>query len=229
MSTTVNNVQQDVSAAVDQTTTVPTESGSEYALRLNFINRSLREYAGAYDWEATRKTLWLTVTGVSQASISLPADYRKMSSFPLFHSGGVSGGEGWAQIKPEDLKQYHSTDKYFYELGNSGDGNTMIWNPGTLASGASLLINYYSYPTSLASPADILPIDDDGREFVVHRTASFIFETRNDAKFQPMEAKARENLLQMIDNENAPGLPLQKNTRVETPENKYHGFRIGRD
>lgn len=225
MSATVNLIQQRVNALVGQSTTVPTDTGTEYAIRLSFINQALEEWAGAYEWEALRKELWMPVTGVSQASITLPADFQKMAGYPRFHSGGVSGGEDWPEVLPEERSQQLSTDKYFYTLGNQGDGKTMIWNPGTLASGASLLLSYYSYPTSLASPTNILPVEDS--EFFVKRVAAYVLQSRNDPRWQQIETQARENLLQLIDRENNKGLSYQ-NT-IKTTEESRWGFRIGRD
>ncbi len=100
----------------------------------------------------------------------------------------------------------------------------MVFNPGTIATGASIMIPYYSFPTSMASPTDTTVIQND--TFLVQRAGAYILEMRNDARFQIMEARARETLLQMIDNENNKGIAL--NMRVKTPEEKK-SFRIGRD
>lgn len=220
----VDEIQSRVASIVDQSTDTPTQSGDEYALRLKYINRAYEEWATAYDWEALRRSLWVSITGVSQASVSMPTDFRKMAAFPRYYSGGVSGGEEWSEIKPEHRGLYTSSDKYFYILGYR-ENHTMFWNPGTLASGASLVIHYFSHPTSLASPADTLVVPDP--EFIVDRTIAYILEARSDARFQGTEVKARERLLQMIDNEKNKGLSLTDD--VMTDEQLFHSFRIGRD
>ena len=199
--------------------------GAEWNLRLKYINRAYEEWANAYEWEALRQTQYLSITGVSQASITLAGNFHKMAAYPLNYSGGVSGGEEWPEIQPNERKLYSDTDNYFYILGNRGAGHTMIWNPGTLASGASIFIQYYSFPSSLASPADIPVISDP--EFLVERAIAYVFESRSDARFQEIEAKAREKLLLAIDNENTKS-KAYKNT-IETPERLYFSFRLGRD
>jgi len=225
---TVDSCQSKIAALVDQSTTVPT--GDEYSLRLSYINRAINEWEHAFDWEATKKYHWINVTGVSCASLSLPGDFKKLAGFPLYYSGGVSGGEEWEEIKSEEEKLYVSTDKYCYTLGNRNEGHTLVWNPGTLASGASLRICYYSYVTALASPADTILVPDP--EFVINRSIAYILESRSDARFQETEAKARENLLQMVDSEQTAkfnSLAGGPDSNVQTNERRFWGFRIGKN
>lgn len=220
---TVDEIQKRIATIIDQGNTAPTDS-SEYAWRLAFINRSYEEWASAYDWEALRKEMFLNITGVSQASISLPADFRKMAMGPINYSTGVENGEEWAEVKPNERRMHSTTDKYFFLLG-SRENQIMYWNPGTLASGASILISYFSYPTSLASPANTVLVPEP--EFLIERTIAYILETRSDPRYQQSESRAREKLVQMVDNEVNKGLSLYD--PVRTTEEKYYGFRIGRD
>lgn len=230
MAIDVTEIQSRIASLVDQTVDTPTAGGAEWNLRLKYVNRAIEEWGQAFDWESLRRTYWPSVTGVSQASISLPTDFRKMAGFPRYHSGGVSGGEEWNEVKPEEIGLYVSSDKYFYVLGNRAEGHTMVWNPGTMTSGASLVISYYSFATSLSSPANTIVMADP--EFIVHRVAAYIFESRSDARFQETETKARETLLQMIENDQVAkyasyGAGTDKN--VQTDDRLFHSFRIGRD
>lgn len=227
MSETVSSIQSKISAIVDQSTTAPTDSTDEYALRLSFINRAIEEFNNAYDFEILRKIQYVSITGVSQGSISLPMDFRKMAAFPRVWSTGVSTGEEWSQINPETSGQYDVSDHYYYILGNRGAGYTMIWNPATLASGATLQIQYFSYATSLASPADNVVLDSTN--FVVDRTIAYIFQTRNDTRYRLFEQSAREALLINIDNQNDKSRAFGVNNYVGVTINKLTGFRMGRD
>lgn len=221
---TVSEIQNRIATVIDHSATGPDSSTSEYAWRLKFMNRAYQEWGGAYDWEGLRKETFLSINGVSQASISLPGDFKRMAIKPiLFGSTSWEKGETWPEIKPEDRNNYVSTEKYFYLLGGR-ENQTMIWNPGTLASGASLLISYFSFPTSLVSSGDTVLMSDP--EFVIERTIAFILETRSDPRYQQAESKAREKLLQMIDEENNRGYSL--NDSVKNTE-QVSGFRIGRD
>ncbi len=227
MSSTLNSIQSDIASVVDQSTTVPTQGGDEWNLRKSWINRAIEEFGHAYDWEALRKTLWVSVTGVSQGSLTMPLNLRKMARPPLYYSSGVVGGEEWSEILPEEIGIRNSTDKFFYMLGDRGNGKTMIWNPATIASGASLMITYFAFPTSLSSPADVLFLENP--EFIVNRTIAYIFEARSDSRFQGFEVRARENLLSMIDNQNDKSRAFGENANVKTREERYWGFRVGRD
>jgi len=221
---TVNELQSKIATIIDHTVTAPGSSTDEFAWRLGFINRAYQEWATAYDWEALRKEVFLGVTGVSQASISLPADFRKMAMEPiLYGDADINYAVSYPEIPPEDRKLYLDSDEYFYILG-SRENQTMILNPATLASGASLLISYFSFPTSLVSSGDSTVISDP--EFVVDRTIAYILQTRSDPRYQQIESSAREKLIQMVDNEKDKGLSM--NNPVMTPEQRS-GFRIGRD
>lgn len=219
----LTEIQTRMAYTLDQSTSPPTAGGNEWNLRMGFVNRAYEEWSGAYEWEVLRTPYWAGITGVSQASVTLPTGFRKMASFPLNYSTGVTGGEQWPEILPHETKLYDTSDDYFYILGYRGSF-TMVWNPGTLASGASLYLEYYKYPTSLASPADVPVIQDI--EFLVDRAIAYVFETRSDARFQEVEAKARDKLLQLIDNENTRSKMYEN--AIITPERKQ-SFRFGRD
>lgn len=60
----------------------------------------------------------------------------------------------------------------------------------------------------------------------MERTIAHVLEARNDGRFQQAESKAREVLLQMVDNENNKG--LSNYDPVQTTEEKMD-FRFGRD
>lgn len=221
---TISEIQDRIATVIDHSATGPASSTNEFAWRLKFINRAYQEWSGAYDWEALRKERFLSITGVSQASLSLPADFKRMALQPiLFGNNSWVKGESWPEIKPEDRNLYTETERYFYTLG-SRENHTLVWNPGTLASGASLLISYFSFPTLLSQTTDTVLMSDP--EFLVERTIAYILETRSDPRYQQAEAKAREKLLQMVDEENNRGYSLDD--YVKTTERKM-GFRWGRD
>ena len=229
MALTLLDIQQRVASLVDQSTTESIQGGSEWNLRTLYTNRAIEEWSQAFDWECLRKDYWPGITGGSMASISMPDDFRKPAGYPLYHSCGISGGDEWTVIRSGETGLYTSTDKYCYFIGNRADGHTMVWNPGTMASGASVRVAYYSHATSLASPANEVIVPNP--EFVVNRVTAYIFESRSDARFQETEVKARENLLEMInETQTSKYNPYGGGEagNVQTTE-KSLGFRIGRD
>lgn len=220
---TLTTLQQNIAITVDQSTDTPTIGGAEWELRRFYINRALKEWSEAYNWESLRRTTWLSTPQGS--TVSLPADFKKMAAYPVLYSPQYTSGQQWPEIQPNEIMQHDSTEQYFYVLGNFAEGKSMIWNPGTLASGSSLFIQYYSVATSLASPGSISQCPDP--EFIIDKAIALLYQSRNDQRFQLMETKARERLLQMIDNENEKSRAYTN--RIETPERLYYGFRVGRD
>lgn len=220
---------QAVAATVNQEATAPAASSTENALWLAFLNRGVREWSEAQDWDVLRKTFVPGVTGMSCATVSLPQDFKKLAASPVIHlDGAAEGGEEIPEILYEERGLYNPTDKYVYQVGNTSDGFSLVFHPGTLSSGASLEIPYYSVPTSLASPNDV-PITLDS-EYLIDRTIAYIFEARSDPRFQGQESKARERLLQMIEDTNMSKYNSYSNPNyVQTAPMRKMGFRMGRD
>jgi len=166
---------------------------------------------------------------MSQATVSLPADYRKSAAAPRLHVvGNTTEGEEFPNIPVEDRGLYSTTDKYVYELGNYQDGHSLIFHPASLSSGASLVVQYFSTPTSLASPAEIPPISDS--QYLIDRTISYILEARSDPRFQQQESKAREKLMQMVESASLSKYNSYNNPQyVKNAPLQKRGFRVGRD
>ena len=226
---TINEIMESIAATVNQEASSPTAGGAEYNLWLEFINRAQAEWAESNDWEELRKYFSTTVTGMTQATVSLPNDYRKAATAPrLYNTGNTTDGEEFPAIPVEDRGLYDITDQYVYELGNYQDGKSLIFHPATLASGASIVIQYFSTPTSLASPTQVPPISDS--QYLIDRTISYIFEARSDPRFQQQESKAREKLLAMVENANLSKYNSYGNPQYvkNAPLTKL-GFRVGRD
>lgn len=215
-----------MAATVNQEASAPTEGSSEWSLWLDYINRAYQEWAESTDWETLRRRFYPGVTGMSLASISLPDDYRKLAAPPIVHVDTQYGVE-YGEALPEQAGLYNPEDKYVNIVGNHTDGWTMVFNPGTMASGASIQIDYFSMPTSLASNIEI-PITQDP-QYLVDRSIAYIFEARSDPRFQIEENKARERLLTMIENANAAKYnSYAGQSQMVTPERRM-GFRLGRD
>jgi len=218
---------QKVSSTVNQAAEVPTLGGSEYTLWLEFINRGLEEWASSHDWEELRVIYKPTVNTMSGATLPLPLNFGKLLGGPVLYTDNITNGEEFPNIRYEQRGLYNSTDKYVYILGDSSGGYNLIFHPATLSSGASISIPYYATPTSLASPADVPNVPDP--QYLVDRTIAFIFESRSDGRFQQQEVKAREKLLQMIDNSDNSKYNDYNNPSPVLDTLQKRGFRVGRD
>ena len=226
---TVEQILKQIAATVNQAATAPTSGGTEYNLWLEFMNRAQAEWSDSFDWEETRKIFSPSVTGTSQATVALPKDFKNMAAAPrLYVTGNTTEGEEFPNVPVEDMGLYDKTDKYVYQLGNPSDSYSLMFHPATLASGASIVVQYFSTPTSLASPAEV-PVMSDSQN-LVDRSISYILEARSDPRFQQQEAKARERLLTMVENANLMKYSSYNNPQyVKNAPLQKRGFRVGRD
>lgn len=226
---TVAQIFATVASTVNQEAASPAATSSEHSLWLSFLNRGIREWAEANDWESLKRVFRPGVTGMSFATVSLPADYKKLADSPkLYTEGGEASGVSYPEVLEEEQDIYISTDKYITETGNASDGFALVFHPGTLSSGASIAITYFSIPTSLASPAQ-QPIVPDS-EFLIDRTIAYIFEARSDPRYQIQESKARQKLLMMTEDANLSKYNSYSNPNyVGNGPLKKFGFRIGRN
>ena len=225
---TVSQIMVKIAATVNQEATAPTSGSSEYNLWLEYLNRGVQEWAETNDWESLKKTFQPAVTGTSQATIALPFDYKKASANARLHlATSIEGGIEYPIILKEERGNYNATDRYVLETGNISSGYFMTFHPGTLSSGASIEIQYYSMPTSLASPSDVPVVNDS--QFLVDRTVAYIFEARSDPRFQQEETKARDRLLQMIENADLAKFNAYGNPNPVSNTLRKMGFRMDRD
>jgi hypothetical protein len=225
---TVEQIMVQIASTVNQEASAPTEGGAEWDLWLAYINRAVEEWSNANDWEVMRKAYWPTITGISQASVLMPSDFKKLAAAPILWNGDKQFGTEYPEVLPEQRGLYNDeVDKYVTIRGDISNGFSIIMNPPTLASGASLSVQYFSMPTSLTSNAQV-PLTTNS-QFLIDRTIAYIFEARSDPRFQLEEQKARERLLTMVEDANLSKFNSYANPNfVVTPERKQ-GFRIGRD
>lgn len=227
MRLSIQQIFQRIASTVLQDPTMPSAGGSEYNLWLSFLNTSIQEWANAHDWEDLRLEFRPSFAGATTATIPLPQDFVKLAASPVNYGTGIAGGEEWTEIVPEQEHLYSSLAKWVQVRGDINNGYNMIWSPGTLASGTTVVIQYFSIPTSLASPAQIPPVPDSG--FLIDRVTAFILEARSDPRFQSSEVKAREKLLNMVQNADAKKWnSYGGNTPIISTLRRIN-FRVGRD
>lgn len=225
---TIEQLMKQIASTVNQEASAPSEGAAEWQLWLEYLNRAYFEWSNANDWEVLRKVYYPSVTGVSQATVNLPLDFKKIAAAPVLYNGDISQGYEYPEVLPEQRGEKNmEIDKFVQIGGNLSDGFHMIFNPPTLASGASIAIHYFSMPTSLASNAQV-PITTDS-QFLVDRAVAYIFEARSDPRFQQEETKARERLLAMVEGADMAKYNSYANPNFVTQPEKKLGFRIGRD
>ena len=216
-----------VASTVNQEASAPTSGGDEFSLWLNYINRALFEWENATDWEELRKTFRPTASNISNSVVDLPDDFKKIAAAPILYENNIVNGIPFPEVLPDQIGMFSETQKYVTIGGDLSGGFSMYFHPATLSSGASLAIQYFSMPTSLATTTDIPIISDS--QFLVDRTIAYILEARSDARFQLEENKAREKLLTMVEANVARRFNSYANPNPVLTTNQKAGFRVGRD
>ena len=213
-----------IASTVNQEAAAPVTGGDEFNLWLAYINRALFEWENATDWEVLRKDF---VPIVSGATVGLPGDFKKISAPPRLYTDGITEGINFPEVLPDQTGMFSEIQKYVTIRGDVSNGFNMLFHPATLASGASLVISYFSMPTSLATTTDVPQMSDS--QFLVDRTIAYILEARSDARFQLEESKARERLLNMVEANTAGRFNSYANPNPVLSTNQRAGFRVGRD
>lgn len=212
----VLDLQVSLANYIDQTNTAPSQGGTDWNYRLNLLNRAQQDWALAYEWPHLYKEInALTSLATGQASISLPADFRKLATLFQYNDGmktwsapeidaptrtrylGIVNTN--VNLSPSAMipSSIPSSNPYCYVLGNPANGWTLVNVPGTYPSGASLFYGYWAYPTSLASATDVSQCPEP--EYLVTRALSLYFQAKEDGRFQDMRAEADRYIGEMID------------------------------
>jgi len=229
MSTTVDQIQSRVAGFVDQDQDTANIEATDYALRLNYINRRERTWSEIGKWQSLVKeynTLTSTISG--NCSISLPSDFRSLAILPQISFDGTQTLE-FQDIRPQDESKFDPrTSAYVKLMGNPANGYVMRVNPpvtsGQLASGASIKIVYYSTPASLLSPSDITACPNP--EYLVQGVIADVWESKEDPRYQNAKSEANTLLQNMIEFESTPS-ERSYSAEVHTVEQR-NNFRWGR-
>lgn len=220
------DLQNQIASEIDQSATAPTQGGTDWNIRLNALNRSLKDWAESYDWRALLKVHnGLVSTSAGNASYALPSNFRKLDGFPLITWDGTNTEE-FTPIDATKNSQYLDTDKYVNILGNDRDNKVLYVHGGTLASGASVQFTYWATPASLASATNLTECPDP--TYLVQRSLYYLYKGREDGRFPEAKVEADRILARMIENENTLGQAHSDNS-VHNYNTTRFGFKIGRD
>lgn len=224
MSWTVTDIQNQIAHEIDQSASAPSEGGTDWNIRLGLINRSLRDWAETYDWDDLKKIYnGVISTSTGNASLALPAGFRKLDEYPRIMSDGSTAYD-FPQVDPSNNHRYVDTDKYVNILGDESNGRTMYIHAGTLVSGASVHFTYWAYPASLASASNVAEIPD--ASYLVQKTLYYIYKGREDGRFPEAKVEADRILARMIENQNSRGM-ASTDRRVGVYQDPYKTWRVG--
>jgi hypothetical protein len=210
---TLTQILANSSAFLDLDPSLPTST--ELLTRVNFANQSVNEAASASALKEFH-TIQVVQTG-STASISLLSNFREFMAPPqLLLSNGTY--QPYAVIYPLERFEKDPQDFYCYVIGNPMEGYTAVFN--NLISGCMLAMDYQRYPSGLATLTDVCELPDPN--YAVTKVESYVLQSRSDDRFPTLEAKALNQLQNMI------GRNMQMNGRENTtPRTQMGSYRIG--
>lgn len=226
MAWTLQDIQNQIANELDQSSTAPTVSGTDWNIRVNSINRALIDWTESYDWKALLKVHGGVIsTATGNASYALPSDFKKLDGYPRITFDGTNTDE-FSVWNPSKNSQLLDSDRYVNILGNDRDGKVMYIHAPTLSSGASVTFTYYSLPATLATTTHVVPVPDPS--YLVQRSLYYLYKAREDGRFPEAKVEADKILARMIENENSLGLSDSERTIHNWQTQKY-SFRLGRD
>lgn len=193
----LQNILQDIGAILNQDTTLPT--GTDLTMQVNLIDQALKEWGEAYEWKQLRVVNYAPAFALSATSIGLPTNYEKLMGRPFDLS--LSSGNDYEEIRPENRFTKQVNDRYCFTGGDDAMGHYIVLNPA-LVSGASIVFDYQSGPSSMATLQDILVAPS--KNFIVQRVLAKIYESRQDPRFPQFNSEANNAMVQMIQEETAP-------------------------
>jgi hypothetical protein len=218
MSSTVRDVLDGIASFVNQDPTLVTST--DLTSQVNYIKRSQDYWGNKYQWKALRRTYALPFT-VSMVSVALPDNFKKLMS-PVYDVS-LNSNNKYIEIDPADRFYKNSTDLYCYVAGNDTDGKALVFNTPA-ASGASLIIDYQSYPSSLATLQDVVACPST--EFLINYSIYQVLAARSDPRFPTYKAASDELMGDMMEEEAAASGGMENRTRNYLARNN---FRPGND
>lgn len=213
----VATILKSVGGLTEQEAVLPT--GTDLTVRLQYVNDALGEWADSYTWKDLRTTLTLGPSLASTGIIDLPINFREPLSTLYTYSDTGNLPTEYVLIDARDRFSKDATDKYCY-LMNTFRNKQLIVNP-PLASGASAVIDYMSFPSSVATTTDYVPIS--ASQYLVKRVSAMVFQARGDSRYPLLQADAQRMLSNAIEEQN---VPFGKVNRIPIDTNS---FTIGVD
>lgn len=212
----VGSILKSVGALTEQDAVFPT--GTDLTVRIQYVNDALAEWADAYTWEDLRVTYEINTT-TATTSIGLPSNFREPLSTLYVYGEETQKPVEYVLINARDRFARDSTEKYCYLQGTIGSKSIQV--PNMIDSGASCVLDYMSFPSSVASFNDTVPITSS--QYLVKRVAAMVFQARGDSRYPLLQADAERFLSNTIEEQN---VPFGKVNRM--PIN-YQSFSIGVD
>ncbi len=194
MSYTVQDILKNIATFINQDPTIPT--GTELTTWINLVDQAQKDWANAYFWKTLTVSGYSPSFGLSAISLGLPANFKKLTS-PVYDMSKATPDK-YVEIPPAERFNRGSTDKYVYLIGDEVQGKALIINPA-LPSGASIVLDYQSYPSSLVTVNDTIVCPSP--QFLAQQAEYYILQSRSDTRFPSKLSEANNTLANLIESE----------------------------
>lgn len=212
----LSDILKSVSALTDQEATLPT--GSDLTQRIQFANDALSEWADTYTWTDLRTTIYVNATNTSNTSLGLPSNFREPLS-PLVRYNPDGTKTIYSVVPATERFNKLSDDNYCYIEGLYPSKALIV--PNFFPSGASFQFDYMSFPSSLATLTDTIPVS--ATQYMVKKISALVLQGRGDPRFPSVQNDAQRILSNAIEEQNVPF------GRVNRIPYYTGGFTIGQD
>ena len=193
---TLGDIFKSVGAIAEQDASLPT--GTDLTQRIQFANDALAEWADTYTWTDLRKTLFVNPTE-SIVSLGLEVNFRQPLS-PLVEYRDNGEKVIYEMTVATDRFNKEITDNFCYIDGVYGNKALVI--PNGITANASLQMDYISYPSSLATFTDSVPIT--ATQYMVKKVTALVLQGRGDPRFPTIMTDAQRMLSNAIEEQNVP-------------------------
>jgi len=184
--TTLEDILKSSNSFLDLDYSLPT--GTELTTRIDFVNQAVKEACSAYRFREFTENYQVLATC---ASLSLPDNFRELEEAPATEDNGIF--TSYPQIRPEERFTKNSDDDYCYVLGSPNNYKLVL---NSLATNATVSIQYQRYPSGMATLTDICELPD--AEYVRLKLISYVLQSRSDERFPIIDAEANNRLINMI-------------------------------
>lgn len=184
MSRNLQQILIDTNSYLDLTAEVP--EGDDLAVRINYVQQAVREWADASRWKELSTPINLLAT---LGTLSLPLDFKELETLPT-----DVNNQTYPEILAKDVFRQGEGDKYSFLTGNESAGYILTFN--NLPSLATISTVYQRSPSNMVTLSDICEVPDD--QYVVQKVISLVLQSRSDERFPLVEADANRRLQNMM-------------------------------
>lgn len=201
---TLSEILIDVNSTLDLEASSPT--GDELTVRANYANQAVWDASARGQLSEFKREYLVGIS--TNVTVALPSNYKELQEEPQLWDG--TGWNKYGVIEVEEKYNYESGDRYAYIIGDPAGGYNLILN--SPITNATLSLIYQRFPSGLLTLTDKCELSDP--QFVSRKIESYVLYSRSDERFQTAEARAEQQLANMMGREMKGSAGLGRDTKM---------------